>query len=210
MLHQSSQTPISSKLSQESFTSTAILSTEICELVSVTFQQVYPPIERQVQKKKARALFMESPTSPPPRVLANSQTYSRLGNWILTLVLLRPAIFILFPASFGVPNLLSSLKDLWLQVRLLGRAEMATVLILLIYLAVFSFLYVRQLRFLVSEYQSWHSYRAPASGIPQTVNEDGVRPPTLAERRRRTALTAVIPPQIAQDLRSPTTFKRED
>lgn len=164
---------------------------------------------------------LSSPLSPTAHGRPHFPLSSRLGHWFLTAALLIPAFFVLSPASFGVPNPLRSLGGLFHQVGLLGRAELGNLLFLLIFLSIFSFLYTRQVRFLISEYYSSYPLPAPPLRFYGRLREvEARRPtlaergPTLAERRRRNALTPVIIPKPLWDslseLRSPTVSRRED
>lgn len=144
------------------------------------------------------------------QAVANSPSSSRFSEWVLTLILFIPTIFVICPGSFSVPDLLRTLDCLWLQLRLLGRAEMEILLVLLIILGILSLLYVRQLQFLVSEYESWYPHRAPPPRPQSKAGEVRVRCSTLVERRQCSTLTPLITAQSVKDLRSPTSFQRED
>lgn len=151
-----------------------------------------------------------SPLSPTVQGGLQSPPSSRLGDWVLTAALLLPVFFVLFPASFALPDFLRSLDGLWRQLGFLRRAELENLLILLILLGIFSFLYVRQVRFLISDYHSW--YPSPLHHHASTESLLKSKP---GDRRLLNAadamqFTPVTTSGSLKDTRSPMVSGRED
>lgn len=211
-LRRTSKDTRSSEISKESFLAQQSFRQKSLEPEPLKFRLTLQPTTLSRNIRSSNMAPQLSPqVSPKTPAGPRSGPSSRFGEWVLAVALLVPAFFLLVPASFGVPDLLRALHWLWwLQVRVLVRADMEVLLILLILLGILCFLYIRQVRFLISEYRSWYPLPAPSPRFHRMLGGVEVRGPTLAQRRRRDAITQVTTPDFLKDLRSPPSSQRED